>query len=294
MRIILYITLILSTLLLSGCGAFSIKSQPGFEPKMRYASEPLKVKVWKDDKGEHYLTDMEDNAIRRPWKAVGTFKALGPTMTSWWGAAREVGCDAFWIANEVQSTGNVTITTSFTGTVQGVPLEYGDQLCILFTDDEAEKERETEVNWIFTAYQRPPMNAGWNFGHNIYFDGGYSMTLEKYLRRIPLGLGVRAGTVMQDDVTWFSAGGTVLVPALNLWKLQLAPLAGAVFAFRSGEEGEPESSYASPFIFAGGYADLVLARFVAIGFGTEYWIPLKDMPHAPDGLKILFRYGFAF
>ncbi|MBA2664148.1 MAG: hypothetical protein H0U74_17790 [Bradymonadaceae bacterium] len=292
----------LFTLALSGCGAFMVKTQPDFEPNMRYSSDPIKVKVAQDSKGEFYLTDMEDDAIRRPWKVVGTFKALGPFFTSWAGAAREMGCDAFWVANEVTTVGNTTFLRSTEGTVHGVKIDSGDQLCILFTDDEAVAERESEINWVFTAYQRPPLNSGWNLANNISSDGGYTVALEKYLRHIPLGLSLRLGSAVgpsldgftSSALTWVTAGGMVMVPALNLWKLQLAPAAGLLYGISSvGPSGEKEAVSALIAI-AGGYADLVIARYFALGVGMEYWLAMSDAPQTPDGLKFLFRYGFAF
>ncbi len=300
-RSIVHVLALVALALTSGCGAFSVTHKPDFKPESRYGSDAVRVKVKQDKNGKFYLTTMDDDAIRRPWRAVGTFKALGPYFTSWEGAAREMGCDAFWIANEYEQGDGYSITTTTTGTVDEVKISYGDELCIQFTDDKAKKAKNDEIDWVWTAYQRPPMNGGWNLAANMSLNRapsgagswvGFTLQLEKYLRHIPLGFAGRIGGDAQGDYTWYSAGAMVLVPAITLWRLQLTGAAGATYGVGNNSSDNPQETALT--LVAGGYADLVLARWVALGAGLEYYVPMSDVAGAPSGPNYFVRYGFAF
>ena len=110
---------------------------------------------------------------------------------------------------------------------------------------------------------------------------------------------MRLGGDSKNGDFWAVPGAMVMVPALNLWKLQLAGTGGLVYALGSQDvtaaDGTSSSQGVSALMLgAGGYADLVLGRWLAIGGGVEYWMAMDDVPNAPDGLNVLFRYGFAF
>lgn len=285
---------IATMLLASGCGAFRVRPEGAFEPAPRYGASPLRVRIVVDGKGEAYLTDDEDNRINRPWKIVATYMQLPSMFTSWPGAARQLGCDAYWITADV--TQHYTFTT--TATIRGVEIGPGDQVCIRFDDEQANQDRASEGTWMWTAYQRPPMNAGWSLNGNWHVAGAGTpkdtdMSLEKWFRGIPLGLGVRAMT--QQDAhkrTWASVGGQAMVPVIAVWKMQVAGLF-------SVHKGFADSAIASDpvketlRIGYGALVDVVFARWAMIGVGWETWHSL-DARSAPDGGQALARYGFAF
>lgn len=284
---------LLAALTLGGCGAFFVKPQPGFTPQSRYSASPERVQVVFRG-GKSYLTDMDDNQIKRPWKVVGTYRQLPSMFTSFPGAARQVGCDAFWITSDVTSQ----VSYSAEGTVQGVEFAAGEQVCIQYDDAEASAARQSESNIVWTAYQRPAMNAGWSLNGNFHVGGigeksEGDMSLEKWLRAIPLGFGIRA--MGQHDAHkrgWTSIGGQIMVPAPALWKLQVAGLF-SVHKATTDEKlaGDPVTSTLR--IGYGALADLVVGRWMMIGAGWETWKSTATSNGA-DGAQWLFRYGFPF
>ncbi len=281
--------LVLVTAWLAGCGTFGVEAQPDFKPQMRYGASPQRVKVWFDGAGGSYLTDTDDSKINRPWKVVATYKQLPSMFTSFEGAARQLGCDAFWIASDVTSH----YTYSAEGVVQGVPFSHGDQVCIRFDDAAASAARAAEGTWVWTAYQRPAMNAGWSLNGNFHVAGigkraDGDMSLEKWFRAIPLGIGVRGMTLGDGQGRlWASVGGQVMVPAITLWKAQLAGVVSVHKAF------EDKSNLQTLRVGAGALLDVVLARWAMVGVGVEQWTSL-DTKQGPDGLLTTFRYGLAF
>lgn len=215
-------------------------------------------------------------------------------MTSFPGAARQVGCDAFWIASD--TTNQYSYSSS--GTVDGVSFEAGEQLCIRFQDPEAAAERASEGTWMWTAYQRPGLNAGWSLNGNFHVGGigstkDQDMSLEKWFRSIPLGLGVRGmGQKDKHGRTWASVGGQVMVPALAVWKFQIAGLVSLHKAFTDKTIASDPAKETLRMGY-GVLADLVVARWMMIGAGYEQWSSL-DTKNGPDGGQVLFRYGFPF
>lgn len=289
----LFALFLLLALGLGGCGAFAVKPQPGFAPESRYGASPQRVKVLVQG-GKAILTDMDDNAIQRPWKVVATYRQLPSMFTSFAGAARQVGCDAFWIAADITNQ----YSYSASGSVQGVDFKAGEQLCIRFLDAVADAERASEGSWQWTAYQRPAMNAGWSLNGNFHVGGvgkptDQDMSLEKWFRAVPLGLGARVmGQKDKHDRTWASVGGQMMVPAIALWKVQLAGVVSLHKAF-TDEAIAGDSAKETLRLGYGVLADMVVARWMMIGAGYEQWRSL-DTANGPDGGVVLFRYGFPF
>jgi len=119
------------------------------------------------------------------------------------------------------------------------------------------------------------------------------MSLEKWFRGIPLGIGARVmtqkGTVKGQN--WAGVGGQVMIPIVTLWKAQLAGVVGAQKAFN--DKAPAGTAKQTLRIGMGAILDVVFARWAMVGFAVEDWRS-QDTDQAPDGLVGVLRYGLAF
>ncbi len=302
----LYLTSVCS----SGCGVLAVNLRADFHRQMRYSYTPQVVRVGHTQSGEVAISDDHGQFVRRPWRMAGTFRTIFAPLT---GAGRVIGCDAVWQATQVSVQGGYGYTTTrvrwFDGSIHGVQFGQGDQGCIEYVDQEAERQRRSESHWVWTAYQRPTLDSGVAINFNIpvdfaprftsqVFTGAYG-SIEKYFRNFPFGFAVRYGSQLlfhdtprnmtHSDRAIHLPGVLALVPVIALWKLQLTAVGGFEFAF----------SYANsaftwaPRLGGGAYLDFVATRYWMMGVGAEYWVSLNEGA-APSSFIPSFRFGLPF
>lgn len=292
--------LLAALLTLGGCTLQQRAMRADFTPAPRYPTDPPEVAVVMD-KDKPVLVS-EQGRINRPWRVIGVYTAspFAPPRSG----ARLLGCDAYFQNHQVhQITSHQTVITWQDGALHGVGFGYGDQLCIQFLDKDAiEQRRKDERAWQWTAYQRPPIGAGWS----INFVGGFDpfradpnrttsvqfagLSVEKYFRKAPIGFGLRLDFPDQRDRGGIMPGISLYAPLLSMWRAQLTAMGGFEYALVGNGSG---GSVHGPRFAGGANVDLVLGRVCCmVGTGFEYWFsPNAAIPHGP---AILARFGFPF
>ncbi len=278
---------------LNACGV--TRSMRGdYVPTERYAHNPQEVRVGRNRQNEVSIGDTDGLVIRRPWRMVGIYYQGVNTA---FGAARALGCDAYWRSTQIQGGYGYTVTTWFEGTVHGVPFQRGAQGCIQYLDPEAQRVRREEPQHVWTVFHRAPVSAG--FASTLEFNIDPSapgnrvlslgLSLEKYFRAIPFGFAIRlnwASTINQD---WFIPGLVFLVPVVTFGRFQVTALGGADYAL-AFSDGQVLQSLR---VGGGGSFDVVPSRFFRFGVGAEYWGSLGHA-EAPDGFRAVVRLGLAY
>src|SRR5690606_26754707 len=125
-------SLVGAAVLAVGCTpTYSMRADYGVD-RERYAHDPEQVVIMEQG-GQSVLVNGDAEVIDRPWEVVGTFNGvLYPDHHT----ARELGCDAYYQAT-TQGDGYIRYEE---GTVDGIEIEMGDQLCIQYLDEEAAAE----------------------------------------------------------------------------------------------------------------------------------------------------------
>lgn len=284
---------LLPLLSLTGCGV-TRSMRADYVPTERYAHSPQEVRVRRDARHEVTLADTEGRAIDRPWRMVGIYFQNGNTA---FGAARALGCDAFWRSTQLHQGYGSSVTTWFEGTVHGVPFQRGAQGCVQFLDPEAQRVRREESRHVWTVFHRPPLSAGFattlEFVINSAAESntrlGLGLSLEKYFRALPLGFAIRTTWARSNDLNWLMPGVVLLFPVLTFGRSQVTALGGADYALASHNQQLSQSLR----VGGGASFDVVPSRFFRFGVGAEYWAALGD-DRAPSGLRAIVRLGLAY
>lgn len=296
-------TVTLAALTSTGCGALGFQQamRADYRPAVRHIVDPQRVIVQQVN-GRPTLVD-QNGPVQRPWRVVGVYTSTPwvPTVEG----ARMLGCDAFYentVVRTHQSMFGTAIVTSYgEGSIDGIGYGEDDQLCLQYIDRASQERRRAETGgYIWTAYQRPPLGAGWAlntaFSWNPTVVGASSVlaivSLEKYFRVLPLGFAIRiGGGSTPSNETLLTPGFALHIPVVSFWRAQLTAV-GAIdypIAFQNRQMVH------GPRFGVGGYFDLVLGRICCvIGAGFEYWIAPTNPELFRAGPAIVGRFGFPF
>lgn len=278
---------------LNACGV--TRSMRGdYVPTERYAHNPQEVRVGRDAQNEVSIGDTDGIVIHRPWRMVGIYYQGVNTA---FGAARALGCDAYWRSTQIHGGFGYTVTTWFEGTVHGVPFQRGAQGCIQYLDPEAQRVRREESQHVWTVFHRAPLSAGFATTVEFNIDPAaqsnnilsLGLSFEKYFRALPFGFAIRANWAKSNNLDWFMPGLVFLFPVVTFGRFQVTALGGADYAlsFHNSEVSQ------SLRVGGGGSFDVVPSRFFRFGVGAEYWASLGDA-RAPDGFRAVVRLGLAY
>lgn len=284
---------LLLLLALTGCGV-TRSMRADYIPTERYAHSPQEVRVGRDARNEVRLGDTEGRVIERPWRMVGIYF---PNANTAFGAARALGCDAYWRSTQAHGGYGSTVTTWFEGSVHGVPFQRGAQGCVQFLDPEAQRVRREESRHVWTVFHRAPLSAGFATTLEFVIDPaaqsntrlGLGLSLEKYFRALPLGFAIRFSWARSNDLGWLMPGVVLLFPVVTFARFQVTALGGADYALASHNSQLAQSLR----VGGGGSFDVVPSRFFRFGVGAEYWAALGD-DRAPGGLRAVVRLGLAY